>query len=451
METLINLANAYSAKGAFDIAIDHLQRALSIRPDSFDARYSLGNACHSAGLLEEALQAYEAADKLRPGNGKLAIARATVLSRLSRFEEARALLQPLVQQDDPEAILPYFDISPHLGQQDAAAQKIEALLDKGGVPPRCMIGLHYRMGKHREESGDYAGAFDHYRRANRMEYRSFDLPAYRRQVTEIIDTYSSDFVPSMPRSGSGSDRPIFIVGMPRSGTSLVEQIVSSHPDAFGAGELPHVFDACAWLSARFADGRPFPAFTRGLPPGMLDTVAGRYLRRIGELAGEERRVTDKMPHNFLYLGFIAQLFPNSRVIHCVRSPLDTCLSCYFSQFGTLGHAYANDLETLGHYYVEYHRLMKHWMQVLDIPILEVAYENLVHDQEAVTRRLLTHCGLDWNPACLDFHKSGRTAFTLSNQQVRERLYTRSIGRWKNFEKYIGALRAPLEEAGISCR
>ncbi|MFQ5644647.1 MAG: sulfotransferase [Thiogranum sp.] len=448
VETLTNLANACIAKGALEPAIEYLQRALTLRPDFFDACYSLGNAYHFAGRLKEALQAYSMAAEFRPDNDKVAISRAMVLKKLSRFDEAWSLLEHLVQQGNRNAVLPYFDISHQLGQRDTAVQKVKALLDKSGMSETFRASLHYRMGKHREEYGEYARAFHHYQQANRMDGKSFDLDAFREQIAAIIDTYNRDFIESMPRATGDSDRAVFIIGMPRSGTSLVEQIISAHPGAFGAGELPHIFDACAGLSARLSQGRPFPAFVSELQTEMLDSIAARYLDRIAELAGDEHRVTDKMPHNFMYLGFIAQLFPNTRVIHCVRNPMDNCLSCYFSQFGTLGHAYAGDLETLGNYYVEYHRLMKHWMQVLDIPCLEVAYENLVHDQEVITRRLLEHCRLDWDPACLDFHQSDRTVVTLSNQQVRQRLYTSSIGRWKNFEEYIDALRAPLDKAGI---
>jgi sulfotransferase family protein len=220
--------------------------------------------------------------------------------------------------------------------------------------------------------------------------------------------------------------------MPRSGTSLAEQILASHPDAYGAGEVKF------WDSAFEAVSAAGPA--GGTGTGSFTTLARAYLERVGALAGPALRVIDKMPANFLYAGLIHAVFPRARILHMRRDPLDTCVSIYFQNFFRM-HPYACDLDDLAHYYRAYLRVTAHWRAVLPATsLLEIPYEALIADQEAWTRRMLEFIGLPWNPRCLDFHRTERAVITASRWQVRQQLTAASVGRWRNYERYVAPLR-----------
>jgi hypothetical protein len=246
---------------------------------------------------------------------------------------------------------------------------------------------------------------------------------------------------------SESELPVFVVGMPRSGTSLIEQILASHPQAHGVGELNFWEEA----SETLASGLRAPAGARPGARGAAlavrlayDTsgfaqLARRYLTRLSTHSGGALRVIDKMPGNFLYAGLIHAVFPRARIIHVQRQPLDTCLSMYFQNFFHL-HPYAADLEALAHYYRQYLRVTEHWRTLLPAAsLLEVPYEALIADQEHWTRRLLDFVGLSWDPRCLDFHETERVVITASRWQVRQKINAGSVGRWRNYERHLGPL------------
>ncbi len=231
---------------------------------------------------------------------------------------------------------------------------------------------------------------------------------------------------------------MLIVGMPRSGTTLVEQILASHPAVFGAGELPHLGRIATAGTAPYLD------FMATLDRAESRRLAARYLDRLHDFSADVRRVTDKMPDNYLLLGMVAVLLPRARVIDCRRDPLDTCLSCYFQHFSR-GHDFTNSLADLAAYYLAYRRLMAHWREVLPLPILELRYENVIADLEGEARRLVEFCGLEWDEACLAFHENARPVHTASNVQVRQRLFTTSVERWRRYECHLGPLLDALGE------
>jgi hypothetical protein len=235
--------------------------------------------------------------------------------------------------------------------------------------------------------------------------------------------------------------PVFIVGMPRSGTSLVEQILASHPAVHGAGELrlmKHFTDA---LPAELGSTAEFPECLDRLDKAACHRLAEAYLGDLHRLAPDKARITDKLPLNFHNLGLIATLFPEAQIIHCRRDPRDVCWSCYFQNFREI--AFACDLQMLGAYYRQYDRLMAYWKDMLPTPILDVCYEELVANLEHVSRQIVAFCGLPWDKACLDFHQTQRVVRTSSNIQVRQPLYRKSIGYWKNYEPYLGLLMKSL--------
>jgi hypothetical protein len=230
--------------------------------------------------------------------------------------------------------------------------------------------------------------------------------------------------------------------MPRSGTSLVEQNLSSHPKVHGAGELPHITWITNSLSKMTPSGKSYPECTRELTQEHMNECATQYLGMLTQLGHDALRITDKMPHNFRHLGLIELLFPGARVIHVARDPLDTCLSCYFQEFSA-AHAYTRTLRDLGTHYRDYERLMQHWRSALGIPMLTLQYEDVVANLEKFSRQLIEFCGLEWNDTCLDFHRQDRVVQTLSSEQVRKPIYTSSVGRWKNYRLHLGELQEAL--------
>jgi hypothetical protein len=306
------------------------------------------------------------------------------------------------------------------------------------------------LGDLRERSGDYAAAMQHYAAANEIRVRelaglgiTFDPDAHAAFVARQVAAFDAESLRRLQSLGSPSTRPIFIVGMPRSGTSLCEQILASHEDVVGAGELNEM-QAIARSLPRLA-GDPSSAYPECIGligPEHAREASERYLRRLDDISSTAPRVVDKHPINFRHLGLIAALFPQAAIIHCRRDPLDTCLSCYAQNFDA-PIPWALRLDSLGIYYRQYERLMAHWQKIMPERVLEFVYEEVVADIEGSVRRLIAHCGLSWQPQCLEFHRTQRVVRTASHRQVRQPLYSRSVGRWRNYEPFLEPLRRAL--------
>jgi tetratricopeptide (TPR) repeat protein len=301
------------------------------------------------------------------------------------------------------------------------------------------ISLRYALGKYFDDLKRYEEAFSNYRQANELTKRygvGYDRAGQTERVDRVIGAFEAASIRQYQSRGDVSERPVFVVGMLRSGTSLTEQILASHPAVFGAGELPFWQTAFAAYEAAELAGHQGAS----LIPGM----ARDYTDHLTALSGDARRIIDKLPLNFMNLGLICAAFPRARIIHVRRHPIDTCLSIYFQYLSEL-HSYAHDLEDLAHYYGEYLRISRHWRTVLPrTTLLEVPYEGLIEDQEGWTRRMLDFIGLPWDARCLDFHQTDRSVITLSKWQVRQKIHAASAGRWRNYEKYVAPLRHLVE-------
>ncbi|HFD80752.1 MAG TPA: sulfotransferase family protein [Gammaproteobacteria bacterium] len=466
--------------GRLDEALEHHRRAAALNPRHAGARIGIGTVLSLQGHQDQAVASFREAIALEPDNTDARLKLAANLMPLGQPDEAQRLVDQVLEMepDNVEAVTLAATIDQHRGDIERSRRRIEPLLAAGveeinlalawaavcksGDQPEKAIKLlerqlrrehgltatgrrnaHFALGRLYDAGGDYARAFEHYRRGNELKGASFDPAQREAQTDATIEVFSATAMDSLPRASLISDRPVFVIGMPRSGTSLIEQILASHPQVYGAGELLQVIHAAGSMHTRLGKKQPYPACLPQLQQGEIDGLARDYLQHIEGLAPEARRVVDKMPGNFMYLGLIDRLFPGARVIHSMRDPLDTCLSCYFQDFSR-SHPYSYDLRHLGAFYRSYRRLMEHWRTVLRIPMLEVQYEELVEDQEGVSRRMLEFCGLEWDEHCRDFHRTRRYVATASYDQVRRPLYRSSVARWKNYAEFLGPLREALE-------
>jgi tetratricopeptide (TPR) repeat protein len=307
------------------------------------------------------------------------------------------------------------------------------------------IHLHSALAKAYDSLERYEDGFRHLLSANRLKrgQLAYDEAGTLGLMDRIRQLIGREFIQAHEGYGEPSEKPVFIVGMTRSGTTLIEQILASHPQVFGAGELP-LLDQVAGSMRPLLPARPaFPEMLLEMMPAHFRTLGALYVRRMTQHVPAALRVTDKMTVNFLFVGLIHLILPHAKIIHAVRDPADTCLSSFATAF-TRGHEHTYDLAELGRYYRHYRELMAHWHQVLPAGrIMDVRYEDLVADLEATARRIVSHCGLAWDAQCLDFHRNQRPIRSASAAQVRKPIYGHSVGRWRKYQSFLGPLFAEL--------
>jgi tetratricopeptide (TPR) repeat protein len=431
-----NLGNVHLDLMQLNEAATSYRRALHLRPDYVHAHTSLARVLRQQGRAAAAEESCRSALQVAPGSADSIAFLAELHADRGEFAEAQALFQRALAID-PDLPVAWAGLARCRRMTDsdatwlAGAQRLIARK----LPLRQEIYLRFAIGKYFDDVKNYEQAFHSYHLANELTKKYgtvFDRSELTRQVDRVLHAYGREWLSAVRYHDAPSERPIFIVGMPRSGTSLAEQILASHPAVFGAGELPFWHDA----ATVFDSAAPSTA----TQASMIGSFAQAYLRQLGELSPDALRVVDKMPTHFRILGLIHAALPKARIIHMRRNPIDTCLSIYFQNF-SIAHAYAGDLEDLAHYYLEYLRLMAHWRAALpEGTILDVSYEELVSHPEASIRRILEFSGLPWDGRCLDFHATNRTVITPSKWQVRQRISNTSVDRWRNYERFVGPLR-----------
>ena len=431
-DSLCNLATVLFELRRIADAEQSFRRAVTLQPRYTPTQLGLAAVLRVQGRTAEAQACCEAALAAEPRSAAATSLLAELRADRGQFAEAQTLFQQAIALD-PDFPTAYCGIAQHrrMTRDDTAwLEGVEALLARP-LPLGHQVSLRYSLGKYFDDTAQYDAAFDNYRQANELSKRfgtSYDRSKLSQRIDAIIATFDAPYLAQSHAGASESELPVFIVGMPRSGTSLTEQILASHPSVFGAGEL------------RFWDDA-YTAITRevGGVVARLPGLARDYLARVRAVAGGRARVIDKMPANFLYLGLIHAAFPRARILHMQRHPLDTCVSIYFQNFFNMG-PYANDFGNLAHYYEQYLRVMAHWRAVLPAgALLEVPYEELLKDQEGWTRRMLDFLGVPWDAKCLDFHETERVVITASRWQVRQRLNSSSAGRWRNYARHLEPL------------
>lgn len=446
--TWLELGNMYLVGRRFDAAVAALERATELAPDLAVAAINLGNALIETGRLDDAFASYRRALAADPENIEAHYNVFVVRRQQGDFATARQALDRVLElePDHVEALAALGTLAKYAEEGEDAA-RMRRRLEGGALTAPQRMSLHFGLGKLYDDLGRYDEAFEQYRSGNEIEHArlGFDRAAHARLIDRIRAVFDAEFLAARADWGAGSERPVFILGVPRSGTTLVEQILASHPQFHGAGELRKLTEIAEALPVRLESELDYPEAAAALDRGTALALAEEYLEALGTHAGEARRVSDKMPDNFLRLGLIAMLLPRARIIHCRRGALDACLSCYFQNFAGR-HRFSTDLTDLGHYHHHYERLMAHWREVLPGRVLEVDYEAIVAGLEEESRRLVEFCGLDWDPRCLAFHETERPVRTASQWQVRQPLFTTSAGRWRNYDKHLAPLRAALAGA-----
>jgi tetratricopeptide (TPR) repeat protein len=440
-----NLGNLCLAENDLPGAEVAYRAALETDPDYVDALLNLAGVQASLARFDEAERNFRRALALAPDRPAVAGGLARLLERVNRNGDAYDLIAPFIAAgtDNAEILTAFAALADWHGDPQRAIRLLETALP-GQDSERHRSDLHFALGDLYDRQGDYAAAFRHYTAANRPGAAAFDIRKEQSLFGEVIRLFGRERFRACPDSGNRTRLPVFVVGMPRSGTTLVEQIVASHPLVAAAGEQDFIDRS---LRERCAASGPDSSFSQVMEHLMnretLDEMARQYLGLLRPFYRDEARVTDKNPHNFMHIGLIARMFPEAGIIHCTRDPRDTCLSIYFKQFSA-EYSYASSLDSLAAYYRLYEALMAHWSQALSIRMLEVNYESLVEDQEGVTRTMLDFLGLPWDASCLRFNENRRAIATPSYQQVRKPIYRNSVGRWKNYAPFLGDF---LQESG----
>jgi tetratricopeptide (TPR) repeat protein len=435
-EALHLLGCVAHAQGRLGDAIEHLRHAAVLRPDSAPFHSGLADALRTDGRLPEAARHYEQAVWLDADVAAVWLALGETLAELGHVDRALHALQRAIALD-PDLITAHWALA---AAGDAHAKpQLQALLARPDLPARGRINAGFALARMLDQAGRYDEAFRHLDAANALlreadaaAGHAFDAAELRAFVERRIAVCDAELFARYRGRGSDSDLPVFVVGMPRSGTTLVEQILASHSQIRGVGERHDIAALVGELNSvsRSED--------YGWDAADLRSVAEAHIARLAALAPAARRVVDKTPDNLFHLAAIAILFPRAHVILCRRDPRDVCLSCYFQTFAWPA-PYANDLAACAQRCQETERLLEHWRAVLPLSLHVVQYEELVADLPGVARRLIEHLGMDWEPACVDFHLTRRAVQSSSLWQVRRPLYTSSVGRWRHYARHLGPL------------
>jgi len=476
--TIINLGNVFHGLHRYTQSIPLYQQALAIQPDNVLVHRHLGASLQKMGQTKKALKCFEQALSLRPDYIDARIKLAEVLRELGRAEEALVQVEQVIdlKPDESQAHVILALILRELGQAELAIERFERLLStqpRSGhlyyqiamiepkqelipvvetlisdpeLPKGDAICCHFALGNIFRGSKSFDQAFSHFLKANTLYRKTFlyDAKENTLLIDRLIKVYSKRFFQRKRQFGSASQLPVFILGMPRSGTTLVEQIVSSHPQVYGAGELQAIPAITLTINQQLDYVNPYPECMSLFDTKMAEEYSTRYLQELALHCPTAKHITDKLPGNYFKIGLIKTLFPDARIIHCQRNPLDSCVSIFFHFFRDWKWSF--EMTEVGQYYLDYQRLMAHWQNLFPGEIFTVQYEELVMDQETHSKQLIDYLGLEWDEKCLDFYNNERDVRTASNVQVRQPMYKNSMNRWKPYEEHLQPLIEMLQQA-----
>lgn len=452
LEAVVLLGDVLQQLRRFDEARECFERAQQLKPGEPELAERIGYVYLEMGDTEHALDEFASVLAQHPDRFKARLGKGRAFMMAGNSSAAAQTLETLVA-DCPEEAVSYFYLagSRKFSADDPLIGPLQAFADKTPDDAPAAISLNFALGKIYNDCQQWDDAWRHYVRGNRLRNAKYDYRAEEQEARfdALMSVFNREFMDAHRSLGVQNQLPVQIVGMPRSGTTLTEQIISSHPQVIGAGEVVFWGRAYHDVPHTLHTREPYPECMTIMSPEHSKEITDRYLSQLRKIAGpgtNPARITDKMPHNFVHLGLIALLFPNAPIIHCKRDAMDNCLSIFFQNFGG-DHPYAYDLENLGHHHRQYERLMAHWHEVLPGRIMDINYEDTIADPEYWSRKLIEHVGLEWDDACLAPHKLERTVKTASHWQVRQPIYKTSVARWKNYEKHLGPLKEALGYTG----
>ena len=449
----LGIAAVMQEKQNYKFALNAASHAVSVEPERAEAHVALGRAYVQLGEEKQAHNCFDKALKISPELGSAFNARGSLLLGQGKLEEAEENFRTgmALENEEGAKLESLFNLvsaikiiegsEEHLALIEAE-KKIETLSEK-----KVML-LHFALGKMKDELKNHEVAFEHYITACAMKREKFDYSASA--MTDIYhqtaDVFNTTMIESLKQFADPSAKPIFVLGSPRSGTTLTEQIISTHPDVYGAGELKDFAGAIGSIPNTEKKIGVFPSIMKALSPDQISHIPKKYIKLITERAPDAKRITDKMPANYFYVGLIHALLPNAKIVHVKRNALDTCISCFQRLFShNQYHSY--NLSELGTYYKDYVQLMDHWKKVLPKnSFYEIHYEKLIENPEEQAKALLAACGLEWHDDCLDFHKNKRSIRTASLTQVRQPIYKTSVEKWRRYEKHLSPLIKALGDA-----
>ncbi len=431
--------------GRLKAAERYLKKAIKANPKHPGLHQAFAEACSQQGRLDEALGHYDRALSLAPTAPEVVGGKASVLERRGDTGAALALLQPYVDQGTETAYVAavYATALQSEGRYTETTELIMRHLGRADTDLRSRTTLCALAARVYQKSDEYDKAFEAFAMSNRIIEQPFDADAYVEQIDNLIGTFSSENLSILPRPGLRSDLPVFVASMPRAGSTLAEQIIHAHPRACGAGEIIEFDELVLTLPTRLDSIQPYPACLGDFTQEHADALSRWYLDQLRTYDQQAARITNKHLNNYRQLGMIALLFPQARVIHCTRDPMDNCFSIYMAAMNPEAHPWATDLANLGLAYRQYERLMDHWKEVLDLEILDIRYEEIVADPDTWIRRIIDFCGLPWDDRCLRYYEVGRDVMTLSYDQVRRPIYKSAVQRYKKYEAHLDPLKKAL--------
>jgi tetratricopeptide (TPR) repeat protein len=445
--SLVQLAYLALQVGRFPIALDYAKKAVAADHGEPQAHLVLGKVLTELGLAELAESEYTTALQLDNHNDQILNSLGNVFAQQGRFDEATSAFRQAIAIN-PQSVLPYYNLAGNkrFGPDDPDLEFIKKLqnLEKA-ANQEDRIAIHFTLGKIHHDCAEYDQAFEEYKKGNdlKAQQMNFSSQTHKHFIDALISVQNTSWFEELAGKGSKAEGAIFIVGMPRSGTTLLESLLCRHPEISSIGEPPYIQNLARSCQTRLASKLEFPEVLGALSEKLCKEVGEEYIQLARQFNISTSHTVDKTPLNFLYLGFILAILPNAKLVHNFRNPIDNCLSIYQQLFSG-GMPYAYNLEHIGLYYLQYQRIMEYWKQLFPEKILNVNYENLVMDSEQQLRRVIGFCDLPWDDCCLLEEKSQHVSATASKWQARQPIYQSSVRRWQKYQKYLGPLLKVLE-------
>jgi tetratricopeptide (TPR) repeat protein len=441
-----DVANLHMRMDRYDEALETIRKVIEREPDNVQSRVMLGNIFSRAQRHEEALDAYREALEIAPASAGALSGMGHVLKTIGRQAESIEAYRQCIAAH-PGFGEAYWSLAnlKTFEFDESEVETMKRMADKKALGDEARVNFFVSLGKHFENREDYERAFDYYRRGNdlRREHEIYDPVQTQVVHDRIIEVFGRDFLAERSGWGDPDPAPILIVGLPRSGSTLIEQILASHSMVEGTMELPDLSRIIGEINKRTRGRAEYPEAVKHLNEEGASALGKRYLETTMRYRSGKPHFIDKMPNNFPSIGLLQLILPNARVINARRHPLDSCLGSY-KQLFFKGQSFTYDQFELGHYYLQYQRMMDHWHEVLPGKVLDVRYEDVVADLETQVRRILEHCGLPWEDRCLRYWETERAINTASSEQVRQPIYTGAVNFWRNYEAHLGELIQTLE-------